>query len=56
MVGHERDWDDCNFGEVAGQRTEDLLGRTNTRPDAKTMGDKSENGMNSEDHAYGSEA
>jgi len=61
MVGCERDWDDCNFGEVASQRAEDLSGRTkppggDTQSDAETKGDKSENGMNSKDHACGSEA
>jgi hypothetical protein len=59
MVGHEGDWDNCNFGEVASQRAEDLLGQT-THPGgdtrAETMGNESKNGMNNKDHAYGSEA
>jgi hypothetical protein len=60
MVGDESEWDDCNVGEVASCRAEDLSGRTtrsggDTRPDAETMGNESGNGMNSEGHAYGSE-
>jgi hypothetical protein len=65
MVGHESDWDDCNFGEVASQRAEDLSGRTtrsrgDIQPDAQRStdmetGDVSGSEVNTVDFKGGSE-
>jgi len=65
MVGHESDWDDCNFGEFASQRAEDLSGRAtrpagNTQPGADRMtdmgmGDVGGSGINTVDFKGGSE-
>jgi hypothetical protein len=65
MVGHEKDWDDCDFGEVASQRAEDLSGRTKRsteriQPDAgrstdMEMGDVLEKEVSTVDRAGGSE-
>ena len=63
MVGHESDWEDCNFGEVASQRAEDLSGRTtrageDIRPDAGELtdmepGDVAESEVNTVDRTSG---
>jgi hypothetical protein len=64
MVDHESDWDDCNFGEVASQKAEDLSGRTtrsvDIQPDAHRStvmetGDVAEREGNTVDRTSGGE-